>query len=127
MQAFLDVTTSARVDNLWKGHAVCFADLNNDGNEDIYIKMGGAYTGDAYENALHLNSGENNNNHWVKSYVRRNGFKQSGNWYKNKSNINDNGTERSVYRDVNSAEFWRKILCGNILVLTRQQQLKSLK
>src|SRR5204862_1866704 len=41
--SFLDVTTSARVGNLQKGHAVSFADLDNDGDEDIYIKMGGAY------------------------------------------------------------------------------------
>jgi hypothetical protein len=39
------VTTSARVGNLQKGHGVSFADLDNDGNEDIYIKMGGAYKG----------------------------------------------------------------------------------
>ena len=39
-------------------------DLDNDGNEDIYINMGGAYVGDAYENSLYLNPGQNNN-HWV--------------------------------------------------------------
>jgi hypothetical protein len=27
-----------------------FADLDNDGDEDIYIEMGGAFSGDAYEN-----------------------------------------------------------------------------
>ena len=62
--SFLDVTTAARVGNLQKGHGVSFADLDNDGNEDIYIKMGGAYTGDAYENSLYLNPGQNNN-HWI--------------------------------------------------------------
>ena len=56
--SFLDVTTSARVGNLQKGHGVSFADLDNDGNEDIYIKMGGAYMGDAYENSLYLNPGK---------------------------------------------------------------------
>ena len=42
-EKFLDVTTSARVGNIQKGHGVAFVDLDNDGNEDIYIKMGGAY------------------------------------------------------------------------------------
>lgn len=41
--------------HMQKGHAVSFADLDNDGNEDIYIKMGGAYTVDAYENSFYLN------------------------------------------------------------------------
>ena len=47
-----------------KGHGVSFADFDNDGNEDIYIKMGGAYIGDAYENSLYLNPGQNQN-HWI--------------------------------------------------------------
>ena len=71
--SFLDVTTSARVGNLQKGHGVSFVDLNNDGNEDIYIKMGGAYKGDAYENSLYLNPGQNNN-HWINLSLARNCF-----------------------------------------------------
>ena len=62
---FTDVTTSARVGNLQKGHGVSFADLDNDGDEDIYIEMGGAYPGDSYANSLYLNPGQNNN-HWIK-------------------------------------------------------------
>ena len=50
--------------NLQKGHGVSFADFDNDGNEDIYIKMGGAYIGDDYENSLYLNPGQNQN-HWI--------------------------------------------------------------
>ena len=49
---FADITTSAPVDNLHKGHGVTFADLDNDGDEDIYIEIGVAYAGDSYENSL---------------------------------------------------------------------------
>ena len=61
---FVDVTSSSRVGNLQKGHGVSFADLNNDGNEDIFIETGGPFKGDAYYNALYMNPGQNNNN-WI--------------------------------------------------------------
>ncbi|HMG66276.1 MAG TPA: VCBS repeat-containing protein, partial [Chitinophagaceae bacterium] len=61
-QKFIDVTTPARVGNLQKGHGVSFADLDNDGDEDIFIEMGGAYEGDSYTNSLYINPGQNKNN-----------------------------------------------------------------
>lgn len=59
---FTDLTSSARVGSLQKGHGVSFADLDNDGDEDIHIEMGGAYPGDAYQNSLFINPGESKNN-----------------------------------------------------------------
>jgi len=60
---FQDVTTATGTGHLQKGHAVAFADLDNNGNQDIYAVMGGAYTGDNYRNALFLNP--INTNHWI--------------------------------------------------------------
>ncbi len=99
--SFLDVTTSARVGNLQKGHAVSFADLDNDGNEDIYIKMGGAYTADAYENSLYLNPGQNHN-HWVNLSLEGTVSNRVAIGARIKVTFKDSNTERSVYRDVNS-------------------------
>jgi len=98
---FLDVTTSARVGNLQKGHAVSFADLDNDGNEDIYIKMGGAYTGDAFENSLYLNTGQNNN-HWVNLVLTGVRSNKAAVGARIKLTFKDHDTPRSVYKDVNS-------------------------
>ena len=98
---FLDITTAARVGNIQKGHGVSFADLDNDGNEDIYIKMGGAYTGDAFENSLYLNPGQASN-HWVNLLVLGNASNKAAIGARIKVTFRENNKERSVYRDVNS-------------------------
>jgi len=99
--SFLDATTAARVGNLQKGHAVSFADLDNDGNEDIYIKMGGAYTADAYENSFYLNPGWNHN-HWVNLSLEGTVSNNAAIGARIKVTFKDSNTERSVYRDINS-------------------------
>jgi hypothetical protein len=99
--SFLDVTTSARVGNLQKGHAVSFADLDNDGSEDIFIKMGGAYTGDAYESSLYVNPAQNNN-HWINITLKGTQTNKAAIGAKLKVTFKENGLQRSVYRDVNS-------------------------
>ncbi len=60
---FQDVTTSGGFGHLQKGHGVAFADFKNDGNEDVFEKMGGAYAGDSYTSVLYENPGHGN--HWI--------------------------------------------------------------
>lgn len=98
---FIDVTTSARVGNLQKGHGVSFADLDNDGDQDIHIEMGGAYVGDAYENSLYLNPGQNSN-HWIKISLEGTNSNRAAIGAKIKVTFKENGKERFVYREVNS-------------------------
>jgi hypothetical protein len=62
---FQDVTTATGTGHIQKGHAVAFADFNDDGYQDIYSTLGGAYTGDLARNALFMNPG-GNTNHWLK-------------------------------------------------------------
>jgi len=59
-QKFREVTTQAGLGHLQKGHGVSFADLDNDGDQDIYAVMGGAYEGDRFFNALFENPGYGN-------------------------------------------------------------------
>jgi tetratricopeptide (TPR) repeat protein len=98
---FMDVTTTARVGNLQKGHAVSFADLDNDGDEDIYIEMGGAFAGDSYESSLYLNPGQNNN-HWINLSLEGVTSNRAAIGTIIKVNFSENGKSRSVYRVVNS-------------------------
>lgn len=98
---FIDITTSARVGNLQKGHGVSFADMDNDGDQDIYIDMGGAYIGDAYQNSLYLNPGQNSNR-WINIALEGVASNRAAIGAKIKVTFRDNGVVRSVYRDVNS-------------------------
>jgi hypothetical protein len=60
---FQDVTTSGGFGHLQKGHAVSFADFDNDGDLDIFEVIGGYFEGDAYQSVLFENPGHGN--HWI--------------------------------------------------------------
>src|SRR5450432_4581264 len=100
-QRFVDVTNSSRVGNLQKGHGVSFADVNNDGNQDIFIETGGAYPGDAYYNSLYVNPGQENNN-WVSILLEGSTSNRSAIGAHIAINFTEAGKKRTVYRDVNS-------------------------
>jgi hypothetical protein len=57
---FQNVTFSGGLGHLQKGHGVAFADIDNDGDQDIYHQLGGFYPGDKFHNALFLNPGHGN-------------------------------------------------------------------
>ena len=58
--AFQDVTVSGGFGHLQKGHGIAFADIDEDGDQDIYHQLGGFYPGDMFRNALFENPGHGN-------------------------------------------------------------------
>lgn len=60
---FADVTMASGTGELHKGHAVAFADLARNGNEDIMTVTGGATPGDAHAFRLFENPGTDND--WI--------------------------------------------------------------
>jgi hypothetical protein len=54
---FEEVTLPGGFGHLQKGHATAFADLDRDGDEDIYMVIGGAYEGDIGTSVLFENPG----------------------------------------------------------------------
>ncbi|MCA9320664.1 MAG: CRTAC1 family protein, partial [Planctomycetes bacterium] len=54
---FVDVTYSGGFGHLQKGHAIAFADLDDDGDQDVFEQMGGAYRGDLAYDKLYENPG----------------------------------------------------------------------
>lgn len=61
---FVDITASSGTGALAKGHGVAFADLNNSGDEDIFVVMGGPIPGDSYTSRLFRNPGQHGND-WI--------------------------------------------------------------
>lgn len=98
---FADVTTPTKTGHLQKGHGVSFADMDNDGDQDIYIEMGGAFSGDAYQNAFFLNPDQGKNN-WIKIELRGASSNRDAIGTRIKLSFKEEGITRYVYRDVNS-------------------------
>ncbi len=63
-RVFQEVTTSGGFGHLQKGHGVSFADLDEDGDQDVYEQMGGMYEADHFRAVLYENPGHGN--HYVK-------------------------------------------------------------
>jgi len=99
-KGFDNVTTSGGFGHLQKGHAVVFADLDNDGDQDVFEQMGGAYPGDAFGNVLYENPGFGN--HWIK--VRLVGVQSNrfGVGARVRIDIVEHGERRSIYTWVNT-------------------------
>ena len=99
-ESFADVTTSANVGNIQKGHGISIADIDNDGDQDIYAVMGGAYSGDFFQNAMFVNPGNDNN--WVQIKLVGTKTNKSAIGSKIKLSITENGKQRNIYRTVSS-------------------------
>ncbi|MBX3373301.1 MAG: CRTAC1 family protein [Phycisphaeraceae bacterium] len=57
---FQDITQSSGLGHLQKGHGIAFADIDNDGDQDIYHQLGAFYPGDQFKNGLYVNPGHGN-------------------------------------------------------------------
>ena len=97
---FSNVTTAGGFGHLQKGHGVAFADLDNDGDQDVFIEMGGAFLGDGYMNALFENPGFSN--HWIKIKLVGISSNRAGIGARIRCTIYEQNTQRDVYKWVNS-------------------------
>lgn len=62
-KGFVDVTAATGTGHLQKGHGVAFGDLDNDGDQDLYVNVGGFIPGDKYNKALFANPATKSN--WI--------------------------------------------------------------
>ncbi len=97
---FADVTTAGGFGHLQKGHGIAFADYDDDGDEDVLERLGGAYPGDAYGNALFQNPGFGN--HWSKIRLVGTRSNRWGIGARIALEIEEDGARRRVFEHVNS-------------------------
>jgi hypothetical protein len=60
---FEDVTSATGTGHLQKGHGVSWGDYDGDGDQDLFVEIGGAVKDDAFHDALFQNPGHGN--HWL--------------------------------------------------------------
>ncbi len=99
-RAFQDVTESGDFGNLQKGHGISFADMENNGNEDVFEELGGAYQGDRFMPVLYKNPGHGN--HWVTLVLDGVQSNRAAYGARIRVAIKEGGRERSIYRAVGS-------------------------
>ena len=97
---FVDITTAAEVGHIQKGHGVAFFDFDHDGDQDIFVELGGAFAGDAYNNALFENPGTGNG--WIVVQLVGGDSNRSAIGARIRAQIAEAGRKRSVFRWVNS-------------------------
>jgi hypothetical protein len=98
---FTDITASSGTGDLHKGHAVAFADLGNNGFEDLLVSIGGPTPGDAHQFRVFENPG--NANDWIA--VKLVGVKSNRAGIGARIQVtveNEGHRTRSIYRTVGS-------------------------
>ena len=97
---FQDVTAATRTGHLQKGHGVAFGDIDNDGDQDMYAVLGGAFSGDVYQNAMFNNSG--NGNHWIYLNLQGKKSNRSAIGARIKVTIDTEKGEQEIFTNVNT-------------------------
>lgn len=97
---FDNVTMSGGFGHLQKGHGVSFADIDNDGDQDVYVQLGGAYAGDRFNDALFENPGFQNHSVTLKLEGTRSNRSAIG--ARIRLEINEQGSNRTVHHQVSS-------------------------
>ncbi len=99
-ERFVDVSLAAGFGHLQKGHAVAFADIDSDGDLDVFEQMGGAFPGDGFGDALFENPGFGNR--WLGLRLVGTGSNRSAIGARIRVDlVGGNGERRSLHRRVN--------------------------
>ena len=99
-RGFQDATVSSRMGHLQKGHGTAFGDFDNDGDQDLYVALGGAFPGDTSPNALFRNPG--NGNSWVTLVLEGTRANRSAIGAKLRLDVVGPSGKRSLHRRVGS-------------------------
>ena len=99
-QRFDDVSAAGGFAHVQKGHGVSFADLDNDGDQDVFEQMGGAFQGGSFSNVLYENPGFGN--HWIKLKLVGVRSNRCAMGTRIRLDLTEAGKTRTVYKHVNT-------------------------
>jgi hypothetical protein len=95
---FEDATTSSGTGHLQKGHGVSFGDIDGDGDQDLFVEIGGVLADDASQSALFRNPGHGN--HWLTVRLRGRDSNRMGVGARIRATIEEGGALRDVFQTV---------------------------
>jgi hypothetical protein len=95
---FEDATTSSGTGHLQKGHGVSFGDVDGDGDQDLFVEIGGVLADDAFPSALFRNPGHGN--HWLTVRLRGRDSNRMGVGARIRATIEEGGALRDVFQTV---------------------------
>jgi hypothetical protein len=125
-KSFVDITASSGTGELHKGHGVAFADIDNDGDEDILTVIGGAAPGDSHAFRLFENPGHGND--WISVRLRGVKANRSAIGARIKVTVKNEGHgTRSIYRTVGSGGSFGASPLEQHIGLGRAAQIVSLE
>lgn len=100
-EKFQDVTTAGGLGHVQKGHAVSFSDIDNDGDQDIQVVMGGAYEGDNFFNSVYLNPYQDENN-WITLKLEGTKANRAAIGSKIEVTVIEDGSFRTIFHTISS-------------------------
>jgi len=131
-QSFQDVTSATGLGHLQKGHGIAFGDMDNDGDQDIYAVLGGAFEGDVFPNAFFRNpqntSRTDSANKWITILLE--GIKSNKMGMGSNLRlvvIDENNEERVIHRRISSGSSFGANPLRAEIGLGQSQEIKQLE
>ena len=122
---FLDVTTAGGFGHMQKGHGIAFGDLDNDGQQDVFIRLGGFYEADRSAAALFANPG--NDNGWITVRLEGTVSNRSAIGARLAFTIEESGKTRTIHRVTSTGGSFGSKPLRNEVGLGRARKVETLE